>query len=160
MKWALLFALIGLADRGSVISALEDFAPLRDDPRTPELAAAIDASTDSRTLRALVISVGWHETRYADDYCAGRKTGDRGKAFGCWQSWDRDRSGGLEGQARRAADHLRMAGNYCKARGYPYAQGAISLYATGSTCDWSGAAPYLKTYRNVWVKLKRPREGP
>lgn len=103
------------------------------------IADAIDAATDDYSERRALIALGWHESRFSSRVCEGHETGDRGKAWGCWQSWERDRSGGIAGQASRAVSHLRRSGNYCRARGHRYWRGAFSLYATGRHCDWAGA---------------------
>ena len=119
-------------------------------PWAPEgLVDAVEGAADDAHGRALLLAVGWHESRFEGAVCSGERTADNGRAWGCWQSWDPDRSGGLRGQARRAADHLRRAGNYCAARGHDRVAGAVSLYATGRTCTWTGAAARVRTYRAI-----------
>jgi hypothetical protein len=104
--------------------------------RLRKIALAIDGAAEAREVRAMLLAVGKHESHFARSVCGGSKTGDDGKAFGCWQSWELDRSGGIVGQAKRAADHLRKAGNYCVARGHHRVAGSLSLYATGRTCTF------------------------
>lgn len=117
----------------------QDEPPGDRDARLAEIASAIDSVSRSNLDRALLLSLGWHESRWSSAICSGEKLGDGGRAFGCFQSWERDRSGGLKGQARRAIRHLRRSGNYCASRGFERISGAFSLYATGSTCDWPAA---------------------
>ena len=118
-----------------------------------DVSDAILSSTSDKSLQALLIAQGWHESRFKHSVCTGEKLGDGGRAYGCWQSWDKDHSGGLRGQAWRAAEHLRRAGNYCVARGFDRIEGAISLYATGRTCQWSQAKERAATYRRVLRRL-------
>lgn len=113
-----------------------------------ELARHIDAIPDRR-VRALVIAVGRYESGgWRDDVCSGSKMGDKGRAYGCWQSWHPDRSGGYEGQTKRAARHLRWALSECGTL-----EGAVSLYATGNRCEWSGASERAEYARKVESRL-------
>ena len=125
----------------------------QDTPHMQGVAEAIDLAAPTPERRALLLAKGKHESRFDVDVCRGETTGDSGKAFGCWQSWEKDRSGGIEGQARRADRHLWRCGNYCAARGFDRVEGAISLYATGTTCEWSGAPARVATYRRVLAQL-------
>ncbi len=74
-------------------------------------------------------------------------------AHGCWQSWERDRSGGIDGQVRRALRHLRRAGNYCRGTGARRIHGAVSLYATGNRCAWIGADRRVRTWRALMKRM-------
>lgn len=157
-------ALTGLShaqEGGSAVPALRGMVRSVDDQREPEDAQraridatgrAIDHAASTPHGRALLLAVGWHESRFSHLVCQGHETGDDGAAWGCWQSWDRDRSGGIEGQAIRARVHLRKAGNWCAARGHERLKGAISLYATGKTCEWPGADERAATY---WAMRRR-----
>jgi len=114
-----------------------------------ELAREIDRITDRR-IRALVISTGRYESRgWRHDICSGEVLGDKGKAFGCFQAHHPDRSGGYEGQVQRAARLLR----WTLARCGTY-EGAIAHYATGHSCEWSGASERAEYARKVEARLE------
>ena len=161
---ALSFALSGLAEGArpwTTLDALLSFRPHKSDQdedpekrlaRLERIADAIDSAAETRRERALLLAVGKHESHFARDVCEGDRTGDKGRAWGCWQSWSEDR-GEVRAQALEAAEHLRKAGNYCAARGHDRDRGAVSLYATGRSCDWKGAAPRLRTYRQIVWRL-------
>lgn len=161
---ALSFALSGIAEGSepwTTLDALESFRPHQTDADEPEddrrarlqrTADAIDSAAQTRQERALLLAVGRHESHFARGVCEGGRTGDKGRAWGCWQSWERER-GPVELQARKAAEHLRRAGNYCAARGFPRVRGAISLYATGRGCNWVGASERVETYRRIVWRL-------
>ena len=142
--------------------ALQAYAPAKEDleespaerrARLERIAYAIDSATEDRTERAALLSLGWHESRWRRSVCSGESLGDGGRAFGCFQSWEKDRSGGLQGQTRRAIRHLRRSGNYCRAKGGDYLEGAYSLYATGEICDWSGAPERVASLWAAWRRL-------
>lgn len=115
------------------------------DTRLAEIADAIDAHAGTREERALLLAIGKHESHFAADVCDGRRLGDDGRAYGCFQSHDRDRSGGINGQVQRAIRDIRRARNYCAHRGYHPIKGALSLYGTGRTCGHNFPAR-LATY--------------
>jgi hypothetical protein len=102
--------------------------------RLAELADSIDANASTIEERAMLIAIGKHESGFAEEVCAGEKLGDKGRAFGCWQSHDKDRGGGVTGQAQRAVRDIRRARNYCQTRGHHPIKGALSLYGTGRVC--------------------------
>lgn len=157
MKWlttilaALALALIAATGRtGETTAEILRAAPC-DGPKADvhALAQAVERATTDRRIRALVIAVGRFESGgWRPDVCDGTKTGDRGKAFGCWQSWHRDRSGGYDGQAKRAARHLRWALSECGT-----AEGAVALYATGNSCRWSGAKERAEYAARIEARL-------
>lgn len=161
-------ALTGLAwgaeGRSATLTVLLEQPPAVSDRQEPaqarrrrleEVARAIDTATPHLRERALLLAVGWHESRWASSVCSGDRLGDEGRAHGCWQSWDPDRSDGVRGQARRAVEHLRRAAGYCRARGTPWALGAVSLYATGRHCRWSGAEARVATWRQHLRRMGR-----
>lgn len=116
--------------------------------RLAEIAAAIDAAGRTRVERALLIAVGRRESNWARATCSGELLGDHGRAYGCWQSWHPDRTGGIPEQARRAARHLRFGLARC---GTP--RGALSLYATGNRCEWAGVDNRLAYFHRVLARL-------
>jgi hypothetical protein len=118
-----------------------------------EVAAAIDAATPEPRLRALLLAMGWRESRFRMAVGRGAILGDGGKAYGLWQSWDPDRTGGLKGQARRAVEHLEKARRYCARRGARPYEGAISLYATGRTCYWNRAPSRARLARKLLARM-------
>ena len=134
-------------------------APSERKSRLTAYAQHLHAVTRSRHERALLIAVALHESHFARAVCEDGKLGDNGKAFGCWQSWEKDRSGGVKGQAQRAIKHLRMAENFCRSRNKNNPRPphrvilAVSLYATGKYCTWPGASKRLATYRKVIARL-------
>ena len=133
-----------------------DEDPTERTARLTRYAQHLHAVTRSRHERALLIAVALHESHFSRAVCEGGKLGDNGKAWGCWQSWEKDRSGGVKGQAQRAIRHLRVAENFCRARHRGKVNrvtGAVSLYATGKTCVWPGAKKRLATYKKVLARL-------
>ena len=158
-----LFGLCQAAERLSTLGALEripvhksdtDENPLKRIARLRLVADAIDAATSKRGERAALVALGRYESHFARDVCEGVRLGDRGKAYGCWQSHDKDRSGGVEAQAQRAIRDLRRGGNYCRARGHDYWTGAFSIYATGRQCSWSEAETRVRFMRNIEWRMK------
>ena len=107
--------------------------------RLEMISREIDSVSSDKIMRFLIVALGYHESAFSFKVGNGKKTGDGGLAFGYWQSWDKDRSGGVRGQVVRVESHLRRAGNYCKKRGFDRHIGAISLYATGKSCNWKEA---------------------
>lgn len=147
---------------GSTLAALQRI-PVhktdRDEPeearrlRLAEIAGAIDAVSRSRTERAALIVLGEHESGFARDVCSGERLGDAGRAYGCWQSHDRDRSGGVREQAERAIRDLRRARNYCSSRVADKLEGAFALYGTGASCAAEWAAKRARKTRALEWKL-------
>ena len=123
------------------------------DHRRNELANAVDKATKRKSERALLLSVGWFESRFAgyvlaykcSDGPGKEKECDKGKASGPWQlhqapSYD------LEADARVALDRLRAAKRYCKQDTW---EAALSLYATGKSCTWKGAAERVALMQKI-----------
>jgi hypothetical protein len=128
--------------------------------RLDQVAAAIDSAARTRHERALLLSVAWHESRFASSVQACRTTGDKGRAVGLWQSWALQCPVSVEQQAREAARHLRSAERYCRRRmagkwsDERAVSAAVSLYATGKHCVWAGARKRLETYRKFMAALR------
>ena len=123
-------------------------------PSIPELAAAIDAATENKAGRALLISVAWHESRFEPDVIDCRKTGDSGRAVGAFQSWNLVCPVSVGDQAKEAIRHLKSARAYCKGRDMQdQMERAVSLYATGKTCSWPGAKKRWRTMVRVFPHL-------
>lgn len=113
-----------------------------------------DAEWNRRTLTALHIAVGKHESHFDELVCEDFDK-PPGEAVGCWQSHEEDRSGSVEGAALRAARHLIKAGRYCDWS----LHGAVALYATGKSCVWSGAESRLESFRAIYQRLPDYEEG-
>ena len=100
-----------------------------------------------RMLAALVLSIGWHETRFArvaPDRCPLDTGCDKGKAWHYFQTHtpkQRREDGwlGLSVATREAMRALRQGAAHCGGSGRTRLIGAVSLYATGKICNWSGA---------------------
>lgn len=118
-----------------------DEAPEDRQRRLREIAAAIDAASQERLERAMLIELGHRESHFARDVCAGERLGDRDRAHGCWQAWTKvEERGGVDVQAEIAIGHLRRGGNYCAARGFDRIEGSYAIYGTGSVCS----APFAR----------------
>lgn len=134
-------------------------------------------------LAAMLVTLAWyeskfmlriHESRCNSDECdsftmAGGQIGHRARSL--WQvhfnpyvvskqDWEGLRGSSLEAttKAATAAARVLVAGRAGCARGRSkgWEYGAVSAYATGSSCKWSGASDRVKTYRGV---LKRMAEA-
>lgn len=139
------------ADQEEAIRAIVAGAPgERSQATVAEVAAAIVAATDRPNERAWLLGVGRLESDWSEAVCRGDRHGDKGRAHGCWQSWDPDRSGGIAGDAARAVRRLRLARGECRAHGL---SGMVSNYATGRTCQWDGAGPYVEAIRSAATRL-------
>jgi hypothetical protein len=129
--------------------------------RLQETADAIDTATRSSSERALLLSLGWHESRWASyvhndaPRCREGLKGhcDRGLAWSPWQLHATDRTGGVAEAARVALTRIRQAANHCGGTGEERTRRALSLYATGNTCEWSGAAERVVTWRRMVARL-------
>jgi hypothetical protein len=157
------------AEPSRTLTVLQSFAPHHTDQdesaetraeRLAEIAAAIDAAVSEtnypgskRELQALLLAVGKHESHFSRDVCSGKRLGDKGRAFGCWQSHDKDRSGGVAADAQRAALALARAARHCGGTATERVRGALSLYARGNSCSWSGAGERIDTVRAVSRQL-------
>lgn len=106
-----------------------------------------------KMLAALVLAIGWHETRFARSApveCPTRGGCDRGRAWHYYQThtpvtareegWP-----GLSLATREAIRALRQGAGYCGGSGRDRLLGAVSLYATGRSCRWSGAEERVRT---------------
>lgn len=162
---ALSFALSGLAYGAPlrVIDVLRSMPVHRtdiDEPlkeralRLKRIADAVNHVSKTTDEAALLLTVGRYESGFARSVGKGDRTGDDGKAWGYWQSWDSDARGPVEVQAEYAIEHLRKAGNYCSARGHDWVSGAVSLYATGSTCEWDGASERVETWKSIVRRMR------
>lgn len=122
-------------------------------------AKAIDELTQSRFERLLLVSVAFHESRFSERVASCKVRGDGGKATGLLQTWKREWRKAcppVKAQFAEALRHLRLSRNYCRRTFRDWtvrnqALGAVSLYATGKTCRWSGA---VKRW-NTMVRLGR-----
>lgn len=152
-----------------VSDARED--PIQREARLAEIVAEADSVVkfhadrwrgDSRMLLALVLAKGWHETRYASGApleCVGPGDCDRGKAWHYWQTHtppERRLDGqlGLFVAVQDATVALIRGANYCGGEGRARLEGAVSLYATGKTCSWSGAKERVDTAYKIRRMLK------
>src|SRR5690606_28136633 len=70
--------------------------------RLEGIADAIDTATPHAHERALLLAVGWHESRWSSAVGAGDHLGDEGRARGYWQQWGLTEDATLEHQADRA----------------------------------------------------------
>ncbi len=130
--------------------------------RLTELADAIDASTTKPHERALLIAVAWHESRFAryvqldHEPCSKGHDGrcDGGRAFGPIQLHGTNRDLTLQQQFERGLRQLRYGAAKCQGKTLEETvRGAVSLFATGSRCSWSGADARVKTWARVWGRL-------
>ncbi len=130
--------------------------------RLSELADTIDAATQRKHERALLITIMKHESELASyvqfdaDDCRRGKKGrcDGGKAWGLPQLHGTDRQGGIARQVELALKLLRYGAGYCKGASLEdKVLGAIALYATGKQCEWKGAPERVKTWTAIMAKL-------
>lgn len=138
-----------------VLAALESFPVSWEDrgnlravkAHRSHLASAIESAGKTAHERRLLLAVGWSESTWSVNVCKGIKKGDGGKAWGCWQSWDPAvRGQSMKTQAEIAIKHLKQCENYCRGRNADPVIGAVSLYATGHSCNWAGARKRKATY--------------
>src|SRR5690606_18262106 len=125
--------------------------------RLKAIASAIDAATPHAHERALLLSVGWWESRWSSAVGAGDHLGDEGRARGYWQQWGLDESASLDEQASRALMLLRYHARRCGGPGLATVasvRAGVSGYATGGRlCRWSGAEKRVRTWRSVVARL-------
>jgi len=162
----LLLACVALSPAGAssaqphgVGAILARFKPaLADKSEDPEarrarlalVAEAVDLATPHRWERMLLVSVAWHESRYASAVQDCTIKGDNGRAVGLWQSWNMKCSDSLQAWADEAIRHLRSAWRYCRAKTLPQkVEMGVSLYATGRTCHHPVAKPRLQLWRRL-----------
>jgi len=123
------------------------------------VASAIDAATSDIHERAILVALGQHESHFAryvlDGRCSdgprGKRECDSGRAVGPWQIWrlaQRDVPDDLAAQASIAVRLLRGYRRTCGSL-----EGALSMYARGGLCTWSGAAGRVRTVRAVEAKM-------
>ena len=146
------------------VSDLEEDDGQREE-RLKEIAAAIDAATPHAHERALLLSVGWWESRWASyvqfdaPKCHGENhpACDHGRAFGPWQGWRMSRTETLDEQAARALSLLRYHARRCGEPGLATpasVRAGVSGYATGGrVCRWPGAEKRVRTWRSVVGRL-------
>jgi len=137
--------------------------------RLSHAAHAIAQATDSPHETALLLALGWHETRFGQAVGEGRCASlgpawcDAGRARGYWQAWERTCPGlhalppgderSVYVAAECAARKLRGAATLCVRRGHDPVLGAVSLWATGHRC--SGYPDAQERRRTVWRMLAR-----
>lgn len=145
------------------VSDLEEDDGQREE-RLKEIAAAIDTATPHAHERALLLAQGKHESHWAayihhdGPRCREGHGGrcDGGQSWSLWQLKYTDRSGGVERAARIAIRRLRGHARRC---GYTTlasdeaVRAAISGYAVGNGCSWSGADERVVTWRSVVARL-------
>lgn len=146
------------------VSDLEEDDGQREE-RLKEIAAAIDTATPHAHERALLLSVGWWESRWAayvqldEPRCSGsdHPACDHGRAFGPWQAWGMSRAETVDEQAVRALSLLRYHARRCGRPGLATAtsvRAGVSGYATGGRlCRWRGAESRVRTWRSVVARL-------
>ena len=124
--------------------------------RLEGIADAIDTATPHPHERALLLSVGWWESRWSSAVGAGDHLGDEGRARGYWQQWGLTEDATLEHQADRAIRLLRYHARRCGAPGLASGtsvRAAVSGYATGGRlCRWSGAEKRVQTWRRYLAR--------
>lgn len=114
------------------------------------IANAINNSTKVRWQRMLLISVAWHESRFASGVQSCKVKGDNGKAVGLWQSWNAKCDDSLQQWADEAIRHLESSWRYCKATTPAQkVYRGVSLYGTGRTCNHEVARPRLRLWQTL-----------
>lgn len=125
--------------------------------RLAAISAAIDAATPHAHERAVLLSVGWWESRWSSAVGAGDHLGDEGRARGYWQQWGLTEDATLEHQADRAIRLLRYHARRCGAPGLASGtsvRAAVSGYATGGRlCRWVGAEARVRSWRAALVRM-------
>lgn len=110
-----------------------------------------------RQLVALLLTKGKHESHWDENVCENFTENAPGApAFGCWQSENKEGPPeSVEKAAFRAAKDLVSSFRYCRTRTKRPIRGAISLYATGQTCDWEGADERVGSFNAIHWRLGR-----
>ena len=147
------------AEPSTVATILHKFKRAQADEEEPEqtrkerlalISDAIQNATDSRWEQMLLVSVGWHESRFSSVVQNCTVKGDNGKAVGIWQSWNAKCDDSLQDWADEAIRHLRSSWRYCRAKTLPQkVEMGVSLYATGRTCHHPVAKARLKLWRSL-----------
>lgn len=158
-----LLSLAGLAygaDRDCTTAthcALMELAPWHEDreeenrsERVQEIADGIDDATGDDVERAFLAMTAYQESRLARfvhldlPKCREGRGGwcDKGKSFSPWQLKKMNRNETTAQSAVVALDRYRKGLNACGS-----IAGAISMYATGKTCEWKEAA---ERERKMW----------
>lgn len=135
------------------------------------VAMAIELATEDQTEQAALISLGWHESRFARYVIEGRcQDGppgarcDNGRARSPWQLWRRscpyawalaeDDPRALERSAACAVRLLRGARWRCR-DGW---RGAFAGYARGASCTWAPASGRAETMGLVLMRLEETEQ--
>lgn len=145
------------------VSDLEEDDGQREE-RLKEIAAAIDAATPHAHERALLLAKGKHETWWASyihydlPRCSEGHGGrcDNGESWSPWQLKYTDRQGGVDRAAKLAIAELRRKARACGFRSLNTTRAvraAISGYAVGNGCSWSGADERVATWREYLARL-------
>jgi hypothetical protein len=136
------------------------------DRRRVEIARAIAQAAENPSERALLIAVGYHESRWAryvhldEPSCRNGPACDNGKSYGPWQSQRTGRGLTTLESARAALAHLLESARACGGRGEDRVRRAVSLYATGASCTWKGAEARLVTWRWAYGRLTERMAAP
>lgn len=121
-----------------------DEPPAGREARLVAIASAVDAATDDLSERAMLLSLGWHESRWAryvqEGRCSDGPPGqrcDEGRSVGPWQQRAFDDSPvpeDMPGQALRALRLLRFGLYRCRGAVSDEIVGAFSSYGSGGYC--------------------------
>lgn len=127
-----------------------------------EARARSKSLAGARRLAAMLVAVGHHETRFSERFALGRcRPGecDGGRARGYYQLWRVScrrlfavKVGSAEAlrvSTGCAARLLDVAWLECRKRSGRGVYGALSRYAVGHGCSWSGAERRRETYDRV-----------
>lgn len=132
------------------------------DARLREIAEAIDAATPRPQERALLLAKGVHESWWASyihhdlPKCRDGHGGkcDGGKSWSFWQLQNTDRTGGVHGAARIAISRLRYYATLCGGETLEErVERAFAHFATGNSCEWSGAAERVQTWKSILARM-------
>lgn len=134
-------------------------------PGVRDVAAVVESVTADQRERAMLVALGWHESRLAAYVLEGRcQDGpkgarcDAGRARGPWQvhRWCRAAWAAPDGSAEAlragavcALKALRHHGARCAGEARTVLDGAFSGYATGHACAWRGSAARVQTTRRL-----------
>jgi hypothetical protein len=134
-------------------------------PAVRDVAAVVESVTASQQERAVLVALGWHESRFAHYVLEGRcEDGprgarcDAGMARGPWQvhRWCRAawavEDGTPEALRAGAACALRAIRTHaarCASEARTVLDGAFAGYATGHACAWRGSAARVQTTRRL-----------
>lgn len=126
-------------------------------------ANAIDAATDRRDERALLIMKAWKESRLARfvdldlPRCREGIGGwcDGGRSFSVFQVRGLSRDSSRVDAAKYALEAFKRGANYCRKRGHGYWMGGVAMYATGNICRWHPAKERVDFMWSVFARLGR-----